>query len=181
MLKNREGHHSDGAVKRGYELRCEKIALCITAFRGAALWCTKELGCGGRCAGLGVWAKYSKARDWRDCDFAIRIANHKSLAIWRGPRCDSAVIWKWAQITNRAIWKCDLSFFFAICGKFLRFGLCDLKSLAVCNLRFGALRVGELGRRVGWGFAGYPILLRRRPLNSIRVSYGLVPVQRCFH
>ena len=41
MLKNREGHHSDDAVKKGYELRCEKIALCITAFRVAALWCTK--------------------------------------------------------------------------------------------------------------------------------------------
>ena len=42
MLKNREGHHSDDAVKRGgYELRYEKIALCIAAFRVAALWCTK--------------------------------------------------------------------------------------------------------------------------------------------
>ena len=41
MLKNREGHHSDDAVKKGYELRCEKIALCIAAFRVAALWCTK--------------------------------------------------------------------------------------------------------------------------------------------
>ena len=27
--------------KRGYELRCEKIALCIAAFCVAALWCTK--------------------------------------------------------------------------------------------------------------------------------------------
>ena len=41
MLKNREEHHSDDAVKKGYELRCEKIALCIAAFRVAALWCTK--------------------------------------------------------------------------------------------------------------------------------------------
>ena len=30
--------------------------------------------------------------------------------------------------------------FAAICGKFLRFGLRDLKSLAICDLRFGALR-----------------------------------------
>ena len=43
MLKNGEGHHSDDAVKEGYELRCEKIALCIAAFRVAALWCTKLL------------------------------------------------------------------------------------------------------------------------------------------
>ena len=42
MLKNREGHHSDDAVKKGCELRCEKIALCIAAFRVAALWCTKS-------------------------------------------------------------------------------------------------------------------------------------------
>ena len=41
MLKNRQGHHSDDTAKRGYELRCEKIALCIAAFRVAALWCTK--------------------------------------------------------------------------------------------------------------------------------------------
>ena len=41
MLKNREEHHSDDAVKKGYELRCEKIALCIAAFCVAALWCTK--------------------------------------------------------------------------------------------------------------------------------------------
>ena len=41
MLKNREGHHSDDAVKKGYELRSEKIALCIAAFRVAVLWCTK--------------------------------------------------------------------------------------------------------------------------------------------
>ena len=25
MLKNRERHHSDDAVKKGYELRCEKL------------------------------------------------------------------------------------------------------------------------------------------------------------
>ena len=31
--------------------------------------------------------------------------------------------------------------FAAICGKFLRFGLRDLKSLAICDLRFGALRL----------------------------------------
>ena len=43
MLKNRERHRSDDAVKRGYELRCEKIALCIAAFRVAALWCTKAV------------------------------------------------------------------------------------------------------------------------------------------
>ena len=51
MLKNREGHHSDDAVKKGvwYESRCEKIALWIAAFRVAALWCTKEGGgVGGR-------------------------------------------------------------------------------------------------------------------------------------
>ena len=41
MLKNGEGHHSDDAVKKGCELRCKKIALCIAAFRVAALWCTK--------------------------------------------------------------------------------------------------------------------------------------------
>ena len=40
--ENREGHHSDDAVKGGHELRCEKIALCIAAFRVAALWCTKS-------------------------------------------------------------------------------------------------------------------------------------------
>ena len=32
-----------------YELRCEKIALCIAAFRVAALWCTKNTNnLGGR-------------------------------------------------------------------------------------------------------------------------------------
>ena len=50
-------------------------------------------------------------------------------------------IWTEVQITNRAIWKCDLS-----CprqrfgGTFLRFGLRDFKSLAICDLWFGALR-----------------------------------------
>ena len=41
MLKNREGHHSDDAVKKGYGSRCEQLALCIAAFCVAALWCTK--------------------------------------------------------------------------------------------------------------------------------------------
>ena len=42
MLKNREGHHSDDAVKKGKSLAfCKKSVLCIAAFRVAALWCTK--------------------------------------------------------------------------------------------------------------------------------------------
>ena len=45
------------------------------------------------------------------------------------------------QITNRAICKCDLSCpTLRIWGKFLRFGLRDFKSLAICDLWFGALR-----------------------------------------
>ena len=43
MLKNREGPHSDDAVKKG-GMNCdvEKLALCIAAFRVAALWCTEN-------------------------------------------------------------------------------------------------------------------------------------------
>ena len=69
-------------------------------------------------------SKCSKSRDLVRLRFAIRIANRKSLAIWRGPRCDSAAIWKGAQITNRAIWKCDLNLFLQ---RFVGF-FCDLGS-----------------------------------------------------
>ena len=42
MLKNREGHHSDDAVKKGdMDSVVKKLALCIAALCVAALWCTK--------------------------------------------------------------------------------------------------------------------------------------------
>ena len=40
MLKNREGHHSDDAEK-GMNCDVKNIALCMAAFRVAALWCTE--------------------------------------------------------------------------------------------------------------------------------------------
>ena len=42
LRKDREGHHSDNAVKRGNHLRCNKSALCIAAICVAAMWCTKH-------------------------------------------------------------------------------------------------------------------------------------------
>ena len=47
-------------------------------------------------------------------------------------------IWTGVQITNRAIWKCDLSCPRQRFGKFLRFGIRDVKSLVICDLWFGA-------------------------------------------
>ena len=64
-------------------------------------------------------AKCSKSRDLVRLRFAIRIANRKSLAIWRARRCDSAAIWKRLQITNRAIWTSIWSVFDSDLGDIL--------------------------------------------------------------
>ena len=64
-------------------------------------------------------AKCSKSRDLVRLRFAIRIANRKSLAIWRARRCDSAAIWKRLQITNRAIWTAIWSVFDSDLGDIL--------------------------------------------------------------
>ena len=131
-------------------------------------------------ASPGAGAKCSKLRDL--VRFAIRIANRKSLAIWRARRCDSAAIWKGLQITNRAIWIAIWSVFESNLGIFLWFGLRDLKSLAICDLWFGALRAGGMRQRPCAAHLSYqtqapkkspktcqngPSLVARRPKISI--------------
>ena len=68
-----------------------------------------------------TWPKCSKSRDLVRLRFAIRIANRKSLAIWRARRCDSAAIWKrlFFLIINRAIWTAIWSVFASDLGDIL--------------------------------------------------------------
>ena len=75
--------------------------------------------------------------DLRDCD-----PSQKSSMYWLVVQefgiAILTAIWTEVQITNRAIWKCDLSFPSQRFGKFLRFG--PPRFQITSNLWFGALR-----------------------------------------
>ena len=80
--------------------------------------------------------------------FAIRIANRKSLAIWN-QGLGAAILLRFEKGSKSQIARFDLrfeAFLTAIWGIFLRFGLRDLKSLAIRDLWFGALSITSFFR-----------------------------------
>ena len=95
-------------------------------------------------------SKCSKSRDLVRLQFAIRIASRKSLAIWRARRCDSAAIWKGFK-SQIARFELRFEAFWQRFGRYSwGLGLRDWKSLATCDLWFGALSFCSCAFSLRW-------------------------------